>query len=138
MKKTIKSAVLFLLAAIMVFSLVACEENTPEISLWDSATHKENTVVGEGSKEVLIDIEAEGKKITLTVKTDKATLGEALYELELINDASFFDVLDGMKADYSKDNAYWAFYQGETMLPYGVNDAEISGGEHFRFVYTKL
>ena len=42
-----------------------------------------------------------------------------------------------MKADWDKDQAYWCFYEGEEMMMVGVNATEISGGEHYRFVYTK-
>jgi hypothetical protein len=60
-----------------------------------------------------------------------------MYEQKLINDASFFNVLNGIEASWEKDKAYWAFYEGETMMPHGVNDEKISGGESYRFVYTK-
>ena len=42
-----------------------------------------------------------------------------------------------IKADWDKDQAYWAFYKGDTMMPHGVNDENINGGESYRFVYTK-
>ena len=96
-----------------------------------------NTTVGDGAKSVSFTVEADGKIITITLKTDKDTLGEAMFEQDLINDASFFNVLNGMEASWEKDQAYWAFYEGDTMMPYGVNDQEINGGESFRFVYTK-
>ena len=146
-----------LLAIAMLFSVVACDDkkpaestpvtqegNTPEgndpieaTGLWATAKYLKDTTVGEGAKTVLVDIEADGKKITLTVKTDKATLGEALYELGIINDASFFDVVNGITASWSADQAYWGFYQGNDYMMVGVGDATISGGEHYRLVYTK-
>jgi hypothetical protein len=93
--------------------------------------------VGKGEKTVTLTVEAADQSITITLKTDKATLGEAMYEQKLINDASFFNVLNGIEASWEKDKAYWAFYEGETMMPHGVNDEKISGGESYRFVYTK-
>lgn len=105
--------------------------------LWEKATYLTNTTVGEGSKTVSFTVEADGSKITITLKTDKATLGEAMFEHKLINDASFFNVLNGIEASWEKDQAYWAFYDGETLQPYGVNDQAINGGESYRFVYTK-
>ena len=57
--------------------------------------------------------------------------------LNLINDASFFDTLNGMTADYSANQAWWKFCDSEgTMLSYGVSDAQINGGETYKFVYT--
>jgi hypothetical protein len=112
-------------------------EKIEAVGLWKNATYLSNTTVGDGAKSVTFTVEAEGKMITVTLKTDKETLGEAMFEHDLINDASFFNVLNGMEASWEKDQAYWAFYEGETMMPYGVNDQKITGGESFRFVYTK-
>ena len=50
---------------------------------------------------------------------------------------SFFDTLNGMKADWNADQAYWAFYQGENYMSVGVNETVIEGGEHYRLVYTQ-
>ena len=137
MKTMIKSTVAIVLSVAFILCLVACGEKVDATGLWENATYLRNTTVGKGEKTVTVDVECADQKITLTVKTDKATLGEALYELELINDASFFDTLNGIKADWNKDKAYWAFYEGENYMMVGVADAKISGGEHYRLVYTK-
>ena len=105
--------------------------------LWKTATHRKNVTVGEGSKEAKIAVEINGQSITITVKTDKAKLGDALYAEGLINDASFFDTLNGIKADWDKDQAYWGFYKGEEYMTVGVNDTAINTGDSYRFVYTK-
>ena len=149
-----KLIITIILAAVMMLSVISCndgkapENSTPAAQqgsdspidatgLWATAKYLKDTTVGEGAKTVLVDIEADGKKITLTIKTDKATLGEALFELGIINDASFFDTANGIKADWGTDQAYWGFYKGEDYMMVGVNDAQISGGEHYRLVYTK-
>ena len=105
--------------------------------LWKDATYRKDVTVGQGSKEVKINVEIEKQIITITVKTDKEKLGDALFAESLINNASFFDTLNGVKADWDKDQAYWAFYKGEEYMMAGVNDTTISGGESYRFVYTK-
>ena len=151
MKRFLMIFVSFILVMACAMSMFACnlyeEETTAEavadgeeieaVGLWADATYRSNVTVGEGEKTISFTVEAEGKKITITLKTDKATLGGAMYELDLINDASFFDTLNGMVASWGNDQAYWAFYEGETMMPYGVNDENIEGGEAYRFVYTK-
>lgn len=151
MKKTLLSIVALLVALICALSFVACDnktENTEaetlakgeEIAadgLWKDAIHRSDVTVGKGEKTIKIDVVADGKQITVKLKTDEATLGEAMYAEGLINDATFFNVLNGIEASWEKDQAYWAFYQGETMMPHGVNDENISGGESYRFVYTK-
>jgi hypothetical protein len=154
MKTTIKLILTMLLAFVMILSVVSCngektpettpqqQENTPAgtveaTGLWATAKYLKDTTVGEGAKSVLVDIEADGKKVTLTLKTDKATLGEALFENGIINDASFFDTANGIKADWNADKAYWGFYQGNDYMMVGVGDVNIEGGEHYRLVYTK-
>ncbi len=125
-----------LLAVLSLVLLVACD-NFNASELWQSATYGTDTTLGNGAKTVRCDIEIEDRKVTITLNSDKDTLGSALYEYKLINDPVFFDTLNGMKADWSKHKAHWAFYQGEKLMECGVNDAKINGGEHFRFVYTK-
>ena len=105
--------------------------------LWANATYLEDTTLGEGSKSVSFAVEAEGQKITINLKTDAATLGEAMYAENLVNDASFFNVLNGIEASWENDSAYWAFYQGEAMMMHGIGDEPITDGANYRFVYTK-
>ena len=120
----------------MLVCLFACAK-VPAEGLWESATYRSDATVGKGAKEIKADVVIGEDFITLTVKTDKATLGEALFENGLVNDASFFDTLNGMKADWNKDKAYWSFCKGEEYMNHGINDEKIQGGEHYKFVYTK-
>ncbi len=136
MKKTVITSVSFVLALVFMLFAVSCGNKVEETGVWENATYLKDTTVGEGAKEIKIDVEAEGQKITLTIKTDKETLGEALYALELINDASFFDTLNGMKADFNKNQMFWKFMKGEETMNHGVGDEKISGGEHYRFLMT--
>ncbi len=108
-----------------------------EGSLWDSATYSESSSVGNGAKTFSLSIEAEGKAVTLTVNTNEEILGTALYSLGIINDPTFFDTANGITADWNKDNAYWAFYIGDTMASVGVGDVSTEEGAVYKFVYTK-
>ena len=150
MKRITLTLLALMLALCCVFSIVSCEktedttaetlsegEKIEATGLWEKATYLSNSTVGEGAKTVTFTVEAEGKILTITLKTDKEKLGEAMFEHKLINDASFFNVLNGIEASWENDKAYWAFYEGETMMPHGVNDEKIDGGESYRFVYTK-
>ena len=148
--KRITLIIILLLALLCTACAVGCEkpeETTAEtlaegekieaVGLWQDATYLSNTTLGNGAKTVIFTVEAEGKSLTITLKTDKAKLGDAMFEHELINNAEFFDTINGMVASWAKDQAYWAFYKGDTMMPHGVNDENINGGESYRFVYTK-
>ena len=109
----------------------------PAKGFWKTATYRKDTTVGEGSKTVKVDVEIDNKSITITLKTNEKKLGDALYKAKLINDANFFDTLNGIELDWDTYKAYWGFYEGTTYMMVGVNETEISGGEHYRFVYTK-
>jgi hypothetical protein len=135
MKKTIVSTVSVVLAVICLLCFVSCGADGGD--LWANATYKSDATVGEGAKIISVIIETPEKVITLSVHTNMTTLGAALYQYGLINDISFFDELNGIVASWDKDQAYWAFYEGETLMPHGVNDENIGGGEAYRFVYTK-
>ncbi len=136
MKRIISTAAALVLVLVMLLA-VGCSQ--PELTgLWADATYTEDTTVGSGAKTVTVEISAEETTVTLTVKTDEANLGAALYALELINDPSFFDTLNGMKADWDANSAYWAFYVGDDYATVGVADAAIQGGESYKFVYTTM
>lgn len=149
MNKQTKGILIILLGILLALSLFACSPAEPagnpadssgenELDpIWGNAIHREDATVGEGSKTVTVEVEAKGHRVLLTIRTDAATLGEALYALELINDPSFFDTANGIKADWNADSAYWAYFQGDQYMSVGVNDTAISGGEHYRLVYTQ-
>ena len=137
MKKTLLNASALILALLTLLTLVSCAEKVDATGLWEDATYLADTTVGKGEKTVTVEIVAAEQSIVLTVKTDKGTLGDALFEHGLINDPAFFNVCNGILASWENDQAYWSFKQNGKMLNYGVNDAEISGGESFSIEYTK-
>ena len=98
--------------------------------------------MGQGSKTVKIAIKTEEKAITVTLHTDAETLGDALLEQNLIAGEEsefglYVKVVNGIKADYDTDKAYWAFYQDGAYMNTGVDGTSITGGEHYELVYTK-
>ncbi len=141
MKQIMKITSSLLLIAMLLFCAVSCAEKVDTNELWESATYSSDTVIGEGANTVNVEITAGDKTVKLTIKTDKATLGEALFEHGLVNDASFFNVCNGITADWDKEQAYWSFYVGnETAVAnYGINDEKsvTSGEPVYRLVYTK-
>ena len=100
MKKTIKSTFALILALLMTFCLFACKQQaeTPETSagtlenggaiapegLWKDATYLEDAEFGEGAKTVKVKVIVGEQSVTFTIKTDAATLGEALLAHGLI------------------------------------------------------
>lgn len=137
MKKMMKSA---LCLGMLVVVLAGCTATATD--LWADATYVTDTTLGQGQKTVTVEVKAEDKAVTLTVHTDKATLGEALTEHGLIAGEPgayglYVKQVNGITADYDVDKAYWAFYEGDQYAMTGVDTTVITGGEHYALVYTK-
>jgi hypothetical protein len=139
-KKNMKNrtrALSLLLVVILTLSLTACFDKGVDTSgLWADATYTKDTTLGNGAKTVEVEFVIEEQSITVTLKTDKETLGEALYEHSLINDPSFFDTANGIKADYNANQAWWKVCKGGEMTSVGVNDLTVTDGDHYEIIYT--
>ena len=75
---------LSLVILIIAIFLCACSSHS-KIDLWENATFTEDTVLGNGSKTITVEVTAKEKSITFTIKTDKETVGDALKEHNLIS-----------------------------------------------------
>lgn len=137
MKKTVISTAAIILSLVCILCFVSCGEKVEATGLWENATYLSDTTLGNGEKSVSFTVEAGEQSVTITLKTDKTTLGEAMYEHGLVNDPSFFNVLNGIEANWDKDQAYWAFYNGDDYMMVGIDEAEIDSEANYRFVYTK-
>lgn len=141
MKKSINHIICIVLTIVMCFGLSACVQKDAEINLWDNAVYKEDTELGNGEKQIIVEFEAEDKSVTFKINTDKNTLGEALLENNLISGEKgpyglYVKFVNGIEADYNKTKSFWSFYKnGESMMT-GVDGEEISNGNHYEIVYT--
>jgi len=99
--------------------------------------------IGQGGSVFAFEVTDNNKMITeWNVHTDEATVGAALLAVELIKgDASEYGLyvkeVNGLKADYDTDRAYWAFYVDGEYAVTGVDAANIEPGKIYAFVYTK-
>ncbi len=139
MKNTLKFASLVLALAIVVLFSVSCTEKVDTDAIWEDATYTSDTALGTGANTVKVEIAAGERSVTLTVNTDKSTLGDALFELGILNDPSFFDTCNGMKLDWNETQAYWGFYVDGSLALYGINDAEAAttSDAAYKIAYTK-
>ena len=140
--KKFSKALCLLLALVCLVSLAACGGKEEPAGLWDSALYQEDQDFGEGSKTVVFEVQAEEKTVTFTIHTDAETVGEALFEHELIaGDEGEFGLyvkqVNGMTADYDVDQSYWAFYENGEYAMAGVDMTEIAEGVTYRMAYTK-
>ena len=132
------SLILCLTLATAVFAACGEDETQKAQGLWANAKYTEDTTLGDGAKAVTFKVEAGEKSITLTLKTDAATLGDALKEQHLIEGTDgLYTVVNGIRADYNEDGYYWGFFQNGEYMMQGIDDTEIKGGEQFELVRTK-
>ena len=113
-----------------------------EGSFWDNATYTSDTELGTGSKTVQVEVKAEGKSITFTIHTDKEILGDALVENGLVVGEEgayglYIKFVNGIEADYDKDQTYWAFYKSGEYMMSGVDMTVFSDGDHYELSKEK-
>lgn len=142
MKKTIKSTFSVLLVVICLFSLTACGNSVEKTALWESAIYLNDTELGDGENTVVVEVKAEKKIVTFTIKTDKKTVGAALFEHKLIDGDEgeyglYVKTVNGITADYDVDKSYWAFNINGEYATSGVDTTEIKEGVTYQLVYTK-
>lgn len=140
-KNTVIRILSALLCALMLlFCLASCKEEIPE--LWQDATYTEDKTFGDGATTVQVEIVAGEKSIVFTVKTDKTILGDALLEHSLIEGEEgayglYIKKVNGIRADYDLDGAYWGFTKGGEYMMTGVDGTNISDGEKYELVWTQ-
>ena len=112
-----KKLLSLLLVLVMVFTLVACSAKT-------SFT--------------VVTTNLEGKETTHKIKTDAATVGEALVEEGLIKGHDteyglYVDEVNGIALDWDKDGKYWAFYINGEYAQTGVDTTNVEDGAVYTF-----
>ena len=147
------------LAALMLCSIAACtptatpdtdasanasapDTGAPAASVWDTATYKADTTLGEGAKTVTVKVVADDKTVTFTVKTDADTLGNALVDLSLVEGEQgayglYIKKVNGIVADYDIDQYYWSLSKDGEPLMTGADGQAIADGETYELTRTK-
>ena len=141
MKRFVRTCLAALLVLALTVCLAGCARSN-KTGLWADALYQKDTTLGKGDTTVQVEVQAEERSVTFTVRTDKATLGEALLELGLIDGEQseyglYVKVVNGITADYDVDQSYWSFCKGGEMMMVGVDGAELADGEHYELIYTK-
>ena len=117
-----------LLVLVMVFALAAC------------GTKEEASAEPVSFKVVVTDLE--GNETSYEYTSGAASVGEALVAEGLIeaHEGSFglyIDAVNGIAADWDKDQTYWAFYINGEYAVTGIGETEITAGATYGLTLTK-
>ena len=124
MKRTIS----VLLALVMLFTLAACGKKAKKLSDPVSFT--------------VIVTDLEGNETTFEYTSDAASVGEALVAEGLVvgHEASYglyIDAVNGIAANWDKDQTYWAFYINGEYATTGIDGTEIVADTTYGLTLTK-
>lgn len=147
MKKTritkfLSLAVCIVLIAAMALCMTACNDNTTddqESSTITGTAQTQVTKLGEGDTTFdFLVVDLDGNEIKFEISTDKATVGEALLDVELIagEDSEYglyVKTVNGITLDYDADGKYWAFYVNDEYAMSGVDSTDIVEGDTYAF-----
>ena len=122
-----------------VLSLTLCMVLIAAMALFAGCSSNETDAPNEGGKSfTFIVADLEGTEKSFRIKTDAATVGEALLDEGLIAGEDsryglYVKTVNGITLDYDKDGAYWAFYVGGEYAMSGVDSTEIEDGQTYSF-----
>lgn len=145
--KIIKLSVVFVLIAAMALCMFSCggnkapeEESETKIQT-ENGTEKESPDDAKYSFTLNV-IDDKGNSKKFNIKTNCDNLGDALLEAKLVEGEDgpyglYIKVVDGLRADYELDGAYWSLSKNGEMLLTGVSETKISNGEKYELTYTK-
>ena len=144
-KRLVSWLLCMMLIVAMALTTVGC--GTDEKNGGQQATEQNAdsnvTVLGEGKTEFdFTVVDKDGNATEFEIHTDKATVGEALLELNLIaGDESEYGLyvkqVNGITADYDVDQTYWAFYVNDAYATAGVDATAVEADAKYAFKVEK-
>lgn len=148
MRKMLSLIGCIVLIAAMALSFTGCggssttETTTALVSeTTDLTAHV--TALGEGATSFSFTVvDLEGNETAYEIHTDETTVGAALLAVGLIEGDEgeyglYVTAVNGITADWDKDQTYWAFYVDGEYGMTGVDVTEITAGTAYSFVLTK-
>lgn len=97
----------------------------------------------QGAKSITIEVIDDSKNNTsYSLNTDAEYLRQAMDEADLTYSGEesdygmMVDTINGIRADYTLDNAYWSFYVNDEYCNYGIDTQPVADGDTFKIEYT--
>jgi len=146
-KKLVSWLLCMMLIVAMALTTVGCgtdEQNGGQPAAENASSADSNvTVLGEGKTQFSFTVvDKDGNATEFEIHTDKATVGEALLELNLIaGDEGEYGLyvkqVNGITADYDVDQTYWAFYVNDAYATSGVDTTAVEEDARYAFKVEK-
>lgn len=94
-----------------------------------------------GAKDICVTVVYEDKsEKEFEINTDAEYLGEALLEEKLVTaqeyESGFYTYIDGVRADYTADGAWWCVTKDGEDVMVGMNELPIADGDNFEITHT--
>ena len=129
-KKILSLILVLTLTAAAILSLNSCDKKITEL---DDGIEKTITVTV---------IDDDGESTVFTITTTKTTLYGALKQEDLVKGEKgdyglYVKVVNGLRADYDLDKAYWSFSKDGVDLIKGIESTLISDGDSYEITYVK-
>lgn len=151
MKKMLSVIGLFVLIAATALNFAGCSSNdTPETAAAETTAVQAEapagtalTVLGEGAVSFRFTVvDLEGSETAFEIHTDETTVGAALLAVELIAGDNgdyglYVTSVNGITADWDKDQTYWALYIDGEYAMTGIDTTEINPESAYSLVLTK-
>ena len=137
-KRLLTSLLCVLLAAALAMGTLGCSK-APETNDSGVVTVEDGATLGKGAVSFTFTVvNGEGKEITVTINTDKETVGEALTDLGLVSgeDSEYglmVDTVNGETWSYAETGKYWAFYIDGEYAMTGVDSTPVTAGSAYTF-----
>ena len=137
-KRLLTSLLCVLLAAALAMGTLGCSK-APEATDSGVVTMEDGATLGQGAVSFTFTVvNGEGKEITVTINTDKETVGEALTDLGLISgeDSEYglmVDTVNGETWNYAESGKYWALYIDGEYANTGVDSTPVTAGSNYTF-----
>ena len=137
-KRLLTSLLCVLLAAALAMGTLGCSK-APETTDSGVVTMEDGATLGQGAVSFTFTVvNGEGKEITVTINTDKETVGEALTDLGLVSgeDSEYglmVDTVNGETWNYAESGKYWALYIDGEYANTGVDSTPVTAGSNYTF-----
>ena len=117
-------------------------EGDPSIKSASGCPYTEDQEFGNGEKTVNVTVNNNDSNVVFTIHTDKENLADAMLEHNLIDGEDgpyglYVKSVNGIVADYDKDQTYWSLTKNGEYMTTGASDTLISDGECYEFTIAK-